>query len=265
MCAVIPGQTGRMITFDKVYKHRKGRTILEDITAEALPGRVTGLVGPNGAGKSSLIRILLGLDRASSGEALVEGVPYVQLKQPLTVVGAQLDGAGANRARCARSHLRWVARSQRIPFSRVEDVLELVGLLSDASRQVGQYSLGMAQRLGIGVALLGDPRILVLDEPMNGLDPDGIRWLRALVRNQASRGCTVLLSSHLLTELEGIADDVLILRNGRLVCQSGAKELADHFGSLEAAYVEFTSGPVTTKPGQTTTKPGPMKTKEEQK
>ncbi|MEZ5085695.1 MAG: ATP-binding cassette domain-containing protein [Tessaracoccus sp.] len=228
-----------MITFDQIHKLRRGRTILENITVEVLPGRVTGLVGPNGAGKSSLLRILLGLDRPSRGRALIEGIPYARLSRPFTVVGAQLDGAGAHRARTARSHLRWIARSQQIPFGRVEEVLELIGLGSAASQRVGQYSLGMAQRLGIGAALLGDPRALILDEPMNGLDPDGIRWLRALVRERAERGCAVLLSSHLLTELEGVADDVLILRRGRLVSRSSAKQLADRCGSLEAAYVDL--------------------------
>lgn len=230
-----------MITFDEIRKLRKGRSILTDITAQIAPGRVTGLVGPNGAGKSSLLRILLGLDHATSGTALIDGVPYARLKRPLTVVGAQLDGAGAHRSRTARSHLRWLARSQRISFDRVEEVLEAVDLLPNASRKVGHYSLGMAQRLGIGAALLGDPRFLILDEPMNGLDPDGIRWLRGLVRERADSGQTVLLSSHLLTELEGIADDVLVLRGGRLACQSDAQTLAERYGSLEAAYVELTA------------------------
>lgn len=230
-----------MITFNEVRKLRKGRPILEDVTARVLPGRVTGLVGANGAGKSSLLRILLGLDRPSGGSALIDDVPYARLRRPLTIVGAQVDGAGAHRARTARSHLRWIARSQGIPFSRVEEVLDEVGLLPEASRRVGQYSLGMAQRLGIAVALLGDPRTLVFDEPMNGLDPDGVRWLRRLVRDRADRGGTVLLSSHLLTELEGIADDVMVLRHGRLVSKAGARELADRYGSLENAYLELSA------------------------
>ena len=173
-----------MITIRHVSK-RRGRTqILSDVSFEARPGRVTGFLGPNGAGKSSTLRIVLGLDRAQEGTALVCGRPFAQLARPLTMVGAVLDGSGAHRSRTGRAHLRWVAASNGLSRTRVDEVLDLVGLTEAAGKRVGTYSLGMGRRLGLAAALLGDPDVLVLDEPVNGLDPRGIRWMREFLANK---------------------------------------------------------------------------------
>lgn len=231
-----------MLTFDAVTKRRSGSLHLDAVSFTAHPGRVTGLIGPNGAGKSSLLRILLGLDRATSGRALIGDREYRALARPLTVVGAALDGAGAHRSRTARAHLRWVAASNDIATSRVNEVLEAVGLTEHARRRVGQFSLGMGQRLGIAGALLGQPPCLVLDEPANGLDPDGIRWIRRLIRDQADAGHTVLVSSHLLAELEGVADDIVVLNRGQLVANGSVREVVGEHGSLESAYLGHTGG-----------------------
>jgi ABC-2 type transport system ATP-binding protein len=230
-----------MITIDRVCK-TKGRTqILYDVSFAARPGRVTGFLGPNGAGKTSTLRILLGLDRPRSGTALVCGRPYRDWDRPLTTVGALLDGSGAHRARTARAHLRWVAASNGLPDARVDEVLDIVGLTGDASKRAGRFSLGMSRRLGLAAALLGDPEVLVLDEPVNGLDPGGIRWMRAFLRDSADRGRTVLLSSHLMGELAEIADDVVVIDKGRIVVQG---ELADVIGehrTLEDAFFALTA------------------------
>lgn len=179
---------GVMIRCDDVSKVRGRRKILDGVGFEARPGRVTGFVGPNGAGKSSSLRILLGLDRATTGYATIDGRPYRELRNPLRHVGSMLDGAAAHPSRTARAHLGWVAASNDIPRKRVQQVLEEVGLAADANRRVGTYSLGMGQRLGLATALLGKPERLVLDEPVNGLDPQGVRWIRRLLRAHADAG-----------------------------------------------------------------------------
>ncbi|MFZ2427151.1 MAG: ATP-binding cassette domain-containing protein, partial [Propioniciclava sp.] len=184
-----------MLTFEHVNKRRGARDILTDITFHARPGRVTGFLGPNGAGKSSTLRILLGLDRPTSGQALVDGQRFASLRDPLRSIGAVLDGSGAHRSRTGRAHLRWVARSAGIGNARVEELLELVGIADAGNKRVSTYSLGMGRRLGLAAALLADPGALVLDEPVNGLDPEGIRWIRLFLREQAQAGRTVLLSS----------------------------------------------------------------------
>ncbi|MGI5184238.1 ABC transporter ATP-binding protein [Dactylosporangium sp. CA-152071] len=230
-----------MITIDRVSK-RKGRArVLHDVTFEARPGRVTGFLGQNGAGKTSTLRVLLGLDRPEHGSALVCGRPYRELDRPLTVVGALLDGSGAHRARTARAHLRWVAVSNGLPVSRADEVLEVVGLAGDARKRAGRYSLGMSRRLGLATALLGDPAVLVLDEPVNGLDPAGIRWMREFLRDRAARGGTVLLSSHLMGELAEIADDVVVIHQGRILVQGGLAEVTGDHATLEDAFLALTA------------------------
>jgi len=229
-----------VIQIDGVSKIKGRARILDGVSFEARPGRVTGFLGPNGAGKTSTLRILLGLDRPAAGAAVICGRPYRDLDRPLTRVGALLDGSGAHRARTARAHLRWMAASNGLPPSRVEEVLDVVGLTSDAGRRAGRFSLGMSRRLGLAGALLGDPEVLVLDEPVNGLDPGGIRWMREFLRGSAAGGRTVLLSSHLMGELAETADDVVVIDRGRIVAQG---ELADVVGShrtLEEAFFALT-------------------------
>ncbi|MEV4198275.1 ABC transporter ATP-binding protein [Micromonospora globbae] len=230
-----------MITVDRVSKTRSRTRILHDVTFEARPGRVTGFLGPNGAGKTSTLRILLGLDRPESGAALICGRPYRKLDRPLTTIGALLDGSGAHRARTARAHLRWVAASNGLPDSRADEVLEIVGLTGDARKRAGRFSLGMSRRLGLATALLGDPEVLVLDEPVNGLDPVGIRWMREFLRNSAAQGRTVLLSSHLMSELAEIADDVIVIDKGRIVARGSLAEVTGDHRTLEDAFFALTA------------------------
>ncbi|CAH1210067.1 ATP-binding cassette domain-containing protein [Paenibacillus sp. JJ-223] len=230
-----------MLTFNNLVKHRGTHEILSGISFTARPGRVTGFLGPNGAGKSSTLRILLGLDRATSGTALIHGKPFAELHHPLATIGAALDGSGAHRGRTGRDHLRWIARAAGLPRSRVEEVLEIVGLTNAAGKRVGSYSLGMAKRLGMAAALLGDPEILVLDEPVNGLDPEGIRWIRTFLRERAESGNTVLLSSHLMGELAETVDDVVIIKHGKIVADGTLKEVIGNHSTLEEAFFALTS------------------------
>lgn len=230
-----------MLTIHNVVKYRGTQQILSGISFKARPGRVTGFLGPNGAGKSSTLRILLGLDRATSGSALINGKPFAELHNPLATVGAALDGSGAQRMRTGRAHLRWIARAAGLPNSRVEEVLEIVGLTNAADKRVGNYSLGMGRRLGIAAALLGDPPILVLDEPVNGLDPEGIRWIRTFLRKRAESGNTVLLSSHLIGELAETVDDVVIIKQGTIVADGTLDEVIGNHSTLEKAFFARTS------------------------
>ncbi|MFI0418866.1 ABC transporter ATP-binding protein [Spongiactinospora sp. 9N601] len=231
-----------MVTIDGLVKRRGGREILSGIGFSARPGRVTGFLGPNGAGKSSTLRVLLGLDRATAGTALIDGLPYARLRDPLGTVGAVLDGSGAHRARTGRAHLRWVARSAGLPRARVDEVLELVGLTHAAGKRVGTYSLGMGRRLAMATALLGDPAVLILDEPVNGLDPEGIRWIRTLLRERAAAGRTVLLSSHLMGELAETVDDVVVIDAGRIVADGTLGEVTGAHRTLEDAFFALTGG-----------------------
>ncbi|WP_414939082.1 ABC transporter ATP-binding protein [Amycolatopsis sp. cmx-11-51] len=233
-----------MLKFDQLTKRRGAATILSDVSFEACPGRVTGFLGPNGAGKSSTLRILLGLDRPTSGTALVDGVPFAELRDPLRKVGAVLDSSGAHRARTGRAHLRWIAAAGGIPRSRVDEALAEVGLSEAAGKRVGGYSLGMGRRLALAAALLGDPEVLVLDEPVNGLDPEGIRWIRGFLRERARDGRTVLLSSHLMGELSETVDDVVVIDGGRIVAQGTLAEVVGGHRSLENAFFALTSGAV---------------------
>ncbi|MFF1630834.1 ATP-binding cassette domain-containing protein [Streptomyces sp. NPDC058272] len=197
---------------------------VDQLTFSVLPGRVTGFLGPNGAGKSTTMRLVLGLDRPTSGTATIGGRAYGTLHEPLREVGALLDAAAAHGSRTARDHLRALAASNRIPEPRVDEVLEEAGLASVARRRVKTYSLGMRQRLGIAAALLGDPPVVLLDEPSNGLDPEGIIWIRELMRRLARQGRTVLVSSHLMNETASFADHLVVLGRGRLLADTPVRE-----------------------------------------
>ncbi|MGY1649607.1 ATP-binding cassette domain-containing protein [Geodermatophilus sp. SYSU D01119] len=204
---------------------------VDDLTFDVPEGSVTALLGRNGAGKSTTLRMLLGLDRPSGGTARIAGRAFADLRAPLRTVGALLDSSAAHPGRTARDHLRWLAASNRIPRERVGAVLELTGLRGAADRRVRAFSLGMRQRLGVAAALLGDPAVLLLDEPVNGLDADGIRWLRSFLRDLAAEGRTVLLSSHLLGEVERTADHLLVIGRGRMLADAPLPAfLAEHAG-----------------------------------
>ncbi|MET0812805.1 MAG: ABC transporter ATP-binding protein [Microbacterium sp.] len=218
---------GQVLEFSGVTKRFGGVSAVSDFTARVEPGLVTGFLGPNGAGKTTSLRILLGLVGATSGRATIGGVPYAKLREPLQTVGAVLEASSFHPGRTAANHLRVYARAARISDARVDEVLGLVGLSDAAGRKVGGFSLGMRQRLGLAYALLGDPGVLVLDEPANGLDPEGIRWMRGFLRQLAREGRTVLISSHLLTEVQQTVDSLLVISQGRLVFQGGLDELAD--------------------------------------
>ena len=213
---------------------------LDGMTFTVLPGRVTGFAGPNGAGKSTTMRVILGLDRPDSGTALVEGRPYRSLEDPLRHVGSLLDAGALQPSRRARDHLRWLALSQQLPARRVGEVLELTGLAAVAGRRAGGYSLGMRQRLGVAAALLGDPPVLLFDEPFNGMDPEGIVWLRGFLRSLAAQGRTVLVASHLMRELQDAAGHVIVVGHGRVIADSPVAGLVARWGSLEDAYLELT-------------------------
>ncbi len=204
-----------------------GVTAVRDLSFSAAPGKVTGFLGPNGAGKTTTLRCLLGLVAQSAGNATIDGVTYREIENPITVVGASLEASGFHPARTARSHLRMMASAAKIGDSRISEVLETVGLTAASDRKVGGYSLGMRQRLALAVAVLGDPKVLILDEPANGLDPEGISWLRSFLRHQAGKGVSVLVSSHVLSEVQQTVDDVIIIRSGSLVYQGSLHALTD--------------------------------------
>ena len=235
-----------MIEIIDVTKKYGGRTAVDRVSFTAKAGRVTGFLGPNGAGKSTTLRILLGLDRPASGTALIDGKSYTALAQPLRTVGAMLDGASAIPERRGIDHLRWIAQSNRIPARRIGEVLEQVGLSEAATRRVRKYSLGMRQRLGLAAALLGEPRFLVLDEPVNGLDPEGIRTIRAFLRSYADDGNTVLLSSHLMGETAQTVDDIVIINKGRIIADGALEQIIAGHASLENAFFALTGS----RPGQ---------------
>jgi ABC-2 type transport system ATP-binding protein len=205
---------------------------VDDLSFDVEPGKVTGFLGPNGAGKSTTMRMMLGLDRPSSGTALVNGRAFQTLAQPLRAVGALLDADSVHPGRRGRDHLRVAARANGIPEPRVAEVIEQVGLGSAARRRIKGYSLGMRQRLGIGAALLGDPGVLLFDEPINGLDLDGVRWIRALLRRLADEGRTVLVSSHLMTEMQQIADRLVVIGRGRLIADASTQDILRGLGHL---------------------------------
>ncbi|MER5959137.1 ABC transporter ATP-binding protein [Streptomyces sp. NPDC056121] len=200
---------------------------VDRLTFSVGPGRVTGFLGPNGAGKSTTMRLVLGLDRPTSGTATLGGRPYATLGEPLREVGALLDAQAAHGSRTARDHLRAMAASNRIPVRRVDEVLELAGIAAVAGRRIKTFSLGMRQRLGIAAALLGDPQVVMLDEPSNGLDPEGIIWIRELMRSLAREGRTVLVSSHLMNETATFADHLVVLGRGRLLADTPMQDFID--------------------------------------
>jgi ABC-2 type transport system ATP-binding protein len=207
-------------------RKRFGHTIaLDGLTFTVTPGNVTGFVGPNGAGKSTTMRVILGLDSVDEGTALVGGRPYTSLRRPLTEVGSLLDAGALHPRRSARSHLLWMAHSQGLTSRRVDDVIEQAGLEAVARRKAGGYSLGMRQRLGVAAAMLGDPPIVMLDEPFNGLDPEGIVWMRGFLRSLAAEGRAVFVSSHLMSELQDTASHLVVIGRGRVVADTMVADL----------------------------------------
>jgi ABC-2 type transport system ATP-binding protein len=209
-------------------RKRFGSTVaLDGVTFTVEPGQVTGFVGPNGAGKSTTMRVILGLDSADEGTALVGGRPYRSLRRPLTQIGALLDADALQPSRSARHHLLWLAHSQGLGGRRVDEVLELAGLTSVARRRAGGFSLGMRQRLGVAAAMLGDPAVIMLDEPFNGLDPEGIVWMRGFLGWLAAQGRAVLVSSHLMSELQDVAGHVVVLGRGQVIKDAGGADLLD--------------------------------------
>ena len=230
------------IVVSKLCKQHGTKEVLKSISFEAKQGRVTAFLGPNGAGKSSTLRILLGLDHPTSGTALFGGDRYATLSAPLRTVGAAFDGIGGAPSRKVKTHLAIIAQSNGLPKSRIAAVLKAVGLVDKTHARLGTLSLGEGQRLGLAAALLGDPQYLVLDEPANGLDPRGIRWLRTFIRKQAQQGKTVLLSSHLLSEVEAVADDVVIINQGQVVAAGELKQVVQQLASLEEVFFSLTEG-----------------------
>ena len=226
-----------MITVESLTKkYGRGMTAVDDVSFTAATGRVTGFLGPNGAGKSTTMRIIVGLTPATSGTVMVDGRRFTDLPNPGTEVGVLLDASAQHAGRTGREILTLAQRTMGLPRNRVQEMLDLVSLTShEADRRVRDYSLGMRQRLGIGTALLGDPGVLILDEPANGLDPAGIRWMRDLLRGFADQGGTVLLSSHLLHEIEVVADDLVVIGNGRIVAQGTKSDLLAAAGTIVRA------------------------------
>lgn len=214
-----------MIEVQSVTKRYGSTVAVDGLTFDVRAGEVTGFLGPNGAGKSTTMRMMVGLDSPTSGRVTVDGRPYRALRFPLRHIGALLEARSIHPGRSARNHLRWLADSNGIDRRRVEHVLEMVGLASVADRRSGGFSLGMGQRLGIATALLGDPATLILDEPVNGLDPEGIRWIRELLRSLASEGRSILVSSHLMSEMALTADRLVVIGHGRLVAQGTVDEV----------------------------------------
>ncbi|WP_445670384.1 ABC transporter ATP-binding protein [Paenibacillus sp. FSL K6-2393] len=229
------------ILISNLYKKHGERQILNNVSFEAKEGRITAFLGPNGAGKSSTLRILLGLDN-STGSATFGGKKYATYDTPLKVVGAAFDGVGGAPSRKVKTHLKIIAQSNSISKDRISEVLEIVGLSDKGNAKLGTLSLGEGQRLGLAAALLGDPQYLVLDEPTNGLDPTGIRWFRKFIRQQSDMGKTVLLSSHILSEVEAVADDVVIINHGKIITTGEIKDVMKDLESLEDVFFSLTEG-----------------------
>ena len=225
-----------MITAHSLTKRYGATTAVDNLTFEVPPGVVTGFLGPNGSGKSTTMRMIMGLDVPTSGSALIGGKPFTELDWPLREVAALLDAKAYHPARTARNHLRWLALTNDLPLRRVDLVLDQVGLTSVANRRVGKFSLGMTQRLGIAATLLGDPAVLLFDEPVNGLDPEGIRWVRHFLRGLAAEGRTVFVSSHLISEMSQTADRLVVIGRGRLIAETS---VADFIARSGAAAVKL--------------------------
>jgi ABC-2 type transport system ATP-binding protein len=230
-----------MITARGLTKRYGTRRAVNQLSFDVQPGTVTGFLGPNGAGKSTTMRLIMGLDAPDAGSALIGGVPYQSLRWPLRAVGGVLDARGFHPGRSGRAHLLSLAAASAIPSRRVEDVLGEVGLADVAGQRAGGYSLGMAQRLSLAAALLGDPAVLLLDEPLNGLDPAGVHWMRSLIRSLAAQGRTVFVSSHLITEMALTASRLIVIGNGRLLADTTVSDLtARGRGSLENGFLALT-------------------------
>ena len=249
-----------MIEAHELTKRYGDKTAVDTISFTIAPGTVTGFLGPNGAGKSTTMRMIMGLDRPTSGTVTVNGKPYRHHRSPLREVGALLDAKAVHPGRSARSHLRTMAATHNIKVSRVDDVIEMTGLAGVASKRVGGFSLGMGQRLGIAAALLADPRTLILDEPVNGLDPEGVQWVRQLVRSLAVEGRTIFLSSHLMSEMSQTADQLLVIGRGRIITAGPVQQVID---SVSGVGVRVRSPRATelaaalTRDGVTVTSPEP--------
>jgi ABC-2 type transport system ATP-binding protein len=222
LCTVT--ETTGLIDVRGLSKRYGDKVAVNDLSFTVEPGRVTGFLGPNGAGKSTTMRMIVGLDHPSSGSATIDGVPYAQLRKPLTVVGALLEAKALHPGRSARNHLLYLAQTQGLPARRCDEVLDLVGLSAVAGKRAKGFSLGMTQRLGIAAAMLGNPRVLMLDEPVNGLDPEGIRWVRTFMRQLAAEGRTVLVSSHLMSEMAQTADHLVVIGRGHLIANCSTQE-----------------------------------------
>ncbi|MET8986126.1 ATP-binding cassette domain-containing protein [Nonomuraea wenchangensis] len=233
-----------MIELQHLTKRYGGTLAVDDLSFNVEPGHVTGFLGPNGAGKSTTMRLILGLDAPTSGQALINGHRYTSLRKPMHEVGALLDAGAVHGGRSAYNHLLALARTNDIGSRRVAQVLEEVGLAGVARKRVAGFSLGMKQRLGIAAALLGDPGVLMFDEPVNGLDPDGVRWIRDLMRSLAAEGRTILLSSHLMSEMALTAERIVIIGRGRLIAEATVADLTSRYPSLEDAYMALTADSV---------------------
>jgi ABC-2 type transport system ATP-binding protein len=216
-----------MIEAQTLTKRYGAKTAVDSVSFTVQPGRVTGFLGPNGAGKSTTMRMIMGLDNPSGGQVIINGRPYAKHKAPLHEVGALLDAKAVHTKRSAYNHLRAMAATHGIPNSRVNEVIELTGLGAVAKKRVGGFSLGMGQRLGIAVALLGDPQTVILDEPVNGLDPEGVQWVRHLARDLAAEGRTVFLSSHLMSEMALTADHLIVIGRGRIIADAPIQDIID--------------------------------------
>jgi len=228
------------ITISHLTKRYGPVLAVDDLSFDVHPGKVTGFLGPNGSGKTTTLRILLGLATPTSGSATIGGLAYHQLPDPARQIGAALDSNTFHPGRSATQHLKIIATAAGLPHRRVGEVLDLVGLSDAASRRVGGYSMGMRQRLSLASALLGDPGVLVLDEPLNGLDPEGIRWIRSLLRRLAAEGRTVLVSSHLLSEVAQTVDDVVVLSKGHVIAETTLSELAGRSSVIRARTTDAT-------------------------
>ena len=231
---------GTMIEVRDLTKRYGGALAVDALTFDLRPGTVTGFLGPNGSGKSTTMRLILGLDHPDAGEVRIGGRHYHDLRWPLREVGALLEAKAFHPGRTARAHLASLAASNAIPARRVDEVLGMVGLGGAGRKRAGTFSLGMAQRLGIATALLGDPPVLLLDEPVNGLDPAGIHWIRDLLKSLAAQGRTVFVSSHLLTEMALMAEHVVVIGQGRLLADASVAQVAARAPSLEEAFLELT-------------------------
>jgi ABC-2 type transport system ATP-binding protein len=214
-----------MIEVRDLTKRYGDKLAVDHLTFSVEPGRVTGFLGPNGAGKSTTMRLILGLDHPTTGTAAINGKPYQDLANPLRTVGALLEAKSVHGGRSARNHLLFLAQTQGLPSSRVDEVLGLVGLQDVANKRAGNFSLGMSQRLGIAAAMLGDPQVLLLDEPVNGLDPEGVLWIRNLIKQLANEGRTILVSSHLMNEMAVTADYLIVIGRGKLITQSTTEDV----------------------------------------